>query len=789
MRPIKLTLQAFGSYIDRTEIDFKKLGENRIFLISGPTGGGKTTLLDAMCFALYCRATGGRRNWAGMRATGASPDQETLVDFEFSLGEERYRFYRSRSFYKGRGTEELKSREEHACYHWVDSAWSLMISGAESRVREAAQQLLGLTCEQFSQVIVLPQGDFLKLLLSNSREKAEIFQTLFATSRWDAVAKRFVTEARELTSQLNRIEDIKNTVLHQNGAETPEQLEEYLSAYRDRLKVETEQLAQLEKKLQAATDRYTAAQAVAGKFVEKEQLAKRLQTLRQHAPEMERLEKTLQLAEKTQAVVPHFSGLKRGLEEKKRECELLKKEQERLQKDLKAWVEKEKKLQVALQTAEENCAKGEKYVENCRLAAAHVAELSGNLQRGIEQNAAASLAAALKEGEPCPVCGAVHHPQPAQVPRDLEMLRQELEKAEGAARQMEKAQLRLNQRRTEAEQARKERDDAREQQMKSNRLLADTSAKICAAEQAVKENQQALQELRVQLEQQAKELGVNVELDEILVAPNLLTKQREKLEQYKGDVAGANQRLTELSAELAGLEKPELQPLREKLEQTRRENTDYAQQMGALRQKEENGVKALNEWKKQAEASIVLEQRQRRTARLAQLLSGKNARKIPLQLFVLGIMLDDVLTCANGFFSVLSNGRYSLNRQSEKMGGNSLSGLDIEVLDAQVGGARAVETLSGGELFLASLSLAFGLSEVVQNYSGGVRLDSIFIDEGFGSLDQETLDTAMRALSQLQSSGRMVGIISHVSELKSRIAAQIVVHKTANGGSSAEVWV
>ena len=116
-----------------------------------------------------------------------------------------------------------------------------------------------------------------------------------------------------------------------------------------------------------------------------------------------------------------------------------------------------------------------------------------------------------------------------------------------------------------------------------------------------------------------------------------------------------------------------------------------------------------------------------------------------------------------------------------------LAGLDLEVLDGQSGGARAVETLSGGELFLASLSLAFGLSSVVQGSSGSVRLDSIFIDEGFGSLDQETLDTAMRALGQVQGAGRMVGIISHVSELKSRIVNQICVSRTPSGSSTLSV--
>ena len=249
MKPLKLTLQAFGSYIDRTEIDFERLGENRIFLISGPTGGGKTTLLDAMCFALYCRATGGRRSWAGMRAAGAPPEQETLVEFEFTLGRERYRFCRSRSFYKGRGTEELKSREEHACYQWREEAWTLLVSGAESRVREAAQRLLGLTCEQFSQVIVLPQGEFLRLLLSSSREKAEIFQTLFSTARWEEVTRRFVAESRELTNQLSRVEDLKNTILRQNGVENPEQLEEHIAGYRGQLEEQTRKLAVLEKSL------------------------------------------------------------------------------------------------------------------------------------------------------------------------------------------------------------------------------------------------------------------------------------------------------------------------------------------------------------------------------------------------------------------------------------------------------------------------------------------------------------------------------------------------------------
>ena len=194
--------------------------------------------------------------------------------------------------------------------------------------------------------------------------------------------------------------------------------------------------------------------------------------------------------------------------------------------------------------------------------------------------------------------------------------------------------------------------------------------------------------------------------------------------------------------------------------------------------------KALAQLQEITSNSKETEAQYEQASRLYQLLSGGNPKKIPLQQFILGIMLDDILTYANEFFSLLSRGRYSLRRLEGSAGGNAKSGLDLEVLDGFTGAPRSIETLSGGEQFLASLSLAFGLSDVVQSYSGSVRLDSIFIDEGFGSLDQDTLDTAMKALSQIQKMGRTVGIISHVSELKNRIATQIQVHPSKNGGSS-----
>ena len=175
------------------------------------------------------------------------------------------------------------------------------------------------------------------------------------------------------------------------------------------------------------------------------------------------------------------------------------------------------------------------------------------------------------------------------------------------------------------------------------------------------------------------------------------------------------------------------------------------------------------------------EARYTRVARLSKSLGGANPLKMPILQYVLSVMLDQVLVSANRFFSTLSRGRYALRLMEGPKGGNALGGLDLEVLDGASMLPRSIETLSGGEQFLASLSLAFGLSDVVQAHSGAVRLDALFIDEGFGSLDGETLDVAMKALAMLQNSGRLVGIISHVSELKNRIPCRVEVTRDGNG--------
>ena len=205
MRPIRLKMEGFGSYLSKTEIDFTCFDENALFLITGSTGGGKTTILDAISFALYGKATGGIRSWEQMRSIGADDDVETSVDFTFSLGSRIYRFARSQKIQIGKRDKKRKTITENACYELGETD-KLIAAGADRNVSSVAQELLGLDCNQFSRVMVLPQGEFRKLLLSSSEDKAKLFEKLFGTELWTKItekANKMSDDAHRLAQELD----------------------------------------------------------------------------------------------------------------------------------------------------------------------------------------------------------------------------------------------------------------------------------------------------------------------------------------------------------------------------------------------------------------------------------------------------------------------------------------------------------------------------------------------------------------------------------------------------------
>ena len=788
MKAETLRFQAFGSYRRLTELRFAELGENPLFLITGATGGGKTTLLDAMCFALYCRATGGRRSWGSMRCMEAPDDEETFVEFTFSLGRERYRFRRARTYYKGRGTGERKVREEHAAWQFDGAEWKLLVSGAESRVREKAEELLGLTCEQFSQVVVLPQGDFLRLLLASSREKAAMFQTLFGADRWERAARRLRELASARKADADRLTAERAALLARESAATPEELAAALEALAAEEKRLSGEAKRLDKELARATEAWNAASLLERQFRLMAELEAKKQSLAQRRPAMEQAARRLAVCRRAAAFAPHLHSLQASEKEQAEAEKRLARELEKLRAESERFALEEKKQEQKRAEAEERCKKGEAFLRALLAEAARLAPLSERVEELTRQNAASALSAGLREGAPCPVCGSVHHPAPAAPSPELEQAQRELAEARAAAGKQEAAQERLTQRRREQSDAAAALEKARANHAACEARLAAGRASLESAQAALSrtraEKKQAEEDFRASLPEEGRDLP----LAELLPPDGELERREKEQEAYRAAVSACEEQLLRASRELAGKERPQLSAARAALDAARAAKEEAVRRAAALAQRIAGGRASLESLRALEEKTAAAAHAYERAERLGSLLSGKNARRLPLQQFVLGVMLDDVLSAANLFFSQFSSGRYALRRVRETGGGHALTGLDLEVLDAQCGGARAVETLSGGELFLASLSLAFGLSSVVQSVSGGVRLDSIFIDEGFGSLDQETLDIAMRALSQVQGAGRTVGVISHVAELRARIPRQIRVSRLPDGSSAASVF-
>ena len=1011
MKPIKVTMQAFGPYLKETEVDFSLLGERPIFLITGATGGGKTTILDAICFALYCRATGGRRSWSSMRTISAPDSAPTSVDYSFELNGEQYRFYRSLTVHYVRGSGRKTLHEEHSCFQMTENGWKLLLFGSETKIREFAETLLHLTCEQFSQVIVLPQGNFLKLLRSTSLEKGQILQTLFSTQIWAYLAEAAKKRADSLAQKAGELSAARGAILQRENAQDFAELDQKYRETKDMEDAALQAFGTVKQELDAAAKALAAARELEGRFQELEKKTGELSFLRQKTEEYQEKRDSLSFFKKAQQALPYAEALERAsrgfqaqnaalqssidaaertkralsvAQESEKKLPALKDETSRLAKTavkLEASLDFAKRLkQVRLQIAdtkqeisvlqeeeseqlsrraqaEANVKKGEEYIrmlresvqslpqaaaeeQACRkqweslnllakraqlfteaqkkhaqalqdekCAAVKLSALKRQLvqeERLMRQNAAGMLAAALSEGSPCPVCGSAHHPSPALLPEHyekgrLESLRDALTQEEASYREISKisascatealhckaelekaeqdcsgfgqndrpaleqklaelsrerqkleddskllpqADVRLEQRKREAEESGARLDSCRKKLADQERLLSalfsseqELSKSLNKKEstEEISRELSSLQEQKSRLEETVKDLeaaliqaktnhaaaqaakkaaeeafhkaglllheatgqwescckSLDLPPETILSSAIPDTKQtsllEKELQDYDSRLYSIRHQVETLREELKGKERPDLDLLQTHLNGLQEKSGGLSQEIGSLRQRLDVLHTSLQELASLLEQSSQTERDYAQASRIARLLSGKNPLKIPIQQYVLGVMLDDILSSCNQFFSTLSNGRYSLNRIQGNSGGNAFGGLDLQVLDAERGGVRSIETLSGGEQFLASLSLAFGLSEVVQQYSGSVRLDSLFIDEGFGSLDQETLDTAMKAVVMIQKMGRSVGIISHVSELKRHIAARIEVERGQDGSSTVAV--
>ncbi len=1007
MKPIKLTMQAFGPFAQTETIEFDKLGTNPLFLINGPTGSGKTSILDAICFALYGETTGNERQGIQMRCDMAAPTLLTEVTLEFSLHGKSYRVIRSpeQEAPKARGEGMTVRKHTAALYEITDE--EKLITSKTTQVKTEVTNIIGLNETQFRQVMVLPQGKFRELLLATSKEREEIFGQLFQTDIYKKIEYALKDKASAISKAKDEFDNQIRGALQVAGVSSEVELTEQREAlsvqFETVQKQEQESLAQLN----AVKTDLQKAEALSNEFKKREQAEI---ALKQHLEQSDAVSsRQLQLdnAKKASKVeLPYVT-----LQNASKQTQELEQKVAKLSQDLTVANDAVKSKEGALQTAKEQAAqlpklteqqyqlegmkgklvekselekainaglmqksefeatlkkyialkekltleaqRGQKSLDQARVDVASIGSVEAEIKQqqrlmqdlqkltGLNQELAkldaltpskqalvdqakaryvelqrsadtlelswhnaqaAVLAQRLQAGEMCPVCGSVEHPQPAQFVGE-EVTKEQVQRARNTERegqvalnqlsnQLEQHNIAVGQYKQQIEQlsvelgqnasmdlgalqASMQQLNERLQQLSSINLVQleqsvnelnqrcvtgegkinDLQNQMAANESTIKVNQEQLAKLSasldakysslevleqdiVAIQKQITELNTAFEsaqnqlqqavLAKTNIESQLTTNQQwlnealERLNTAKTDWAQAlqtsafedeaqflaskvdeaemqiwqkeidafkqtqiklEQTLADLSSELKDLALPDLEELNVRLNSVQQSYVEARNQLDSTRSLFERLEKVRNDIATLHDKNTKLEDEYKVFGTLYDVASGKTGSRISLHRFVLGVLLDDVLIQASQRLSLMSKGRYILARKTEGFKGAAGRGLDLVVEDSYTGKTRDVATLSGGESFMAALALALGLSDVVQSYSGGIRLDTLFIDEGFGSLDPESLDLAIQTLVDLQQTGRMIGVISHVSELKEQMAQRIDVEPSRLGST------
>ncbi len=1011
MRPNKLIIQAFGPFAGTEEINFDQLGSNPLFLINGPTGAGKSSILDAICFALYGQTTGKEREASDMRCDHAEAALLTEITLDFSLADKRYRIRRAPT------QERPKSRGEGTTTHQTDAQlWqispegdSLIVPKKSQEATEAIERLTGLSVEQFRQVMVLPQGKFRDFLMADSSQRESIFSKLFQTQIYKRLEDALKVRASSIRKEVEALQHQIKGILQGADLNTENQVQEQLAELAPQLATallqknqSNEALAQSEKALEAGKLLIKAFQALNNSHdvlsnleaqkiptdekknkLKRAQVAQKIEHLRialsnlgqsrtSITNDISTTEKQQSQQQNTlndaQGALTHAETNLQPLDTLKEQLADLRKLQPKISQlaNAKADTQKAKTFAISsdkafntqqekLNNIIEHINRSEQRITILKASSITLPEKQRQLdsllllgqqranldtrkqeQHAVQQehalreqslnavtvafsaqdthiktlefawhtNQAALLAAELKQGEPCPVCGSQTHPLPANSlnqhkpvsKEDIDAARSELTNIQKQLTQMQSqvtqtaTQLQsisaalieqqnelgdnqhksTNQLREEWKQLNDE--VTRLQAMHAEHIQLDTELQDLSQQRANTEQQKEKARTAQQTAQQAyssasqDEHHIEQALPEMYQQPGRLNHLIEQSEHNIETITKAhdsallsfnraNQEITQTSAKLkqqhvqfeavtkdytnakntwdaalnksdyidesdflnALLSEPEQQRLNNEIEQFTHQlsgcKATLEQQKQQLAGQQQPNMELLQSnrttlnttatqtlelWKnidnrhqqltdiqkklkKAHNSNQALEDEYKIYGTLSDVANGQTGNKISLQRFVLSVLLDDVLIEASHRLTVMSKGRYLLVRKEERAKGNKASGLELEVEDAYTGKTRSVATLSGGESFMAALSLALGLSDVVQAYAGGIKLDTLFIDEGFGSLDQESLDLAIKTLIDLQSSGRMIGIISHVTELREQMALRVDVHSTPSG--------
>ena len=824
MRPLKLTLSAFGPYAGTTTLPLEQLGRGGLYLVTGDTGAGKTTLFDAITYALYDHSSGGVRDGAMLRSKYADPGTPTFVELEFEVRGQRYTVRRNPEYLrpKARG-EGFTTEKADAALTYADGRPPVTKA---KEVTAAVIDIIGLDYNQFSQIAMIAQGQFTRLLNATTEERSKIFRKLFRTQRYQKLQEALAEENSALTARRAALNakldavlagisydaaDPEAEVLGALSAQMPPDavatLLEGLTARQeaaaaqaaDALAALDRQLSTLQTTLGAAEHqsirmgslRIRQRQEVAG------ELAKARSTAQLESAKASTRRKTLEALDA--ALTASEAELAALADADTRRVEL-EAEAARLAQRETALNELARSLTECQHRNTAARAAQEAYRQAAdRQTEAHSAR--DTLERAFLDAQAGLLAQTLEEGAACPVCGSTHHPAKAHLPRTAPTEVQ-VNKAKQAAAQADSAAQEAS---AAAREALTREQEGRAQLRKDAEALLPerfTSPEgpvpltVSLLKTALAEENDALHTVQADLKQRQTKNHTDCRRKKELEAQR--KAQAEQRTALEAQVTAAQQASAAAQAAVQTLEARQAagqiaQP--QNIPALKAEQNDLLAQRKALAAQEKDlnarllpNRRALADHRKLADQRDALDARWQWVNALASTAGGtlSSKQKIRLEAYIQMNYLDRILVHANTRLMQMTAGQYELERIGAE-NQRSQSGLDLGVIDHYNGTRRSVKTLSGGESFKASLALALGLSDEVQSTAGGIRLDTLFLDEGFGSLDEESLEQAIRVLSGLTEGDRLVGIISHVAALKDRIDRQVVVHKERSGGSWVEI--
>ena len=986
MMPISLTLSAFGPYPDTITIDFESFQEDGLFLITGPTGSGKTMIFDAMIFALYGKTSGQIRQTDSLRCDHALNEIPTFVEFSFSLHQQNYTIKRNPKYYlEGKKTPKQPS----ALLTLPDGK---MVEGIKE-VNQKMISLLGVDDQQFKQICMIAQGEFTKLIMASSDEREKVLRELFHSETYQKLEEKLKVHLKTYQDKYDLLLNKRKDLMQELQVEDHQ---EYLSKQTKLIASQQKEYDDLKKDLDQKKQQLQLYRLQNQRLIQLKDLKQQFQDLKKQENDYQKLNKTeetnylyisyIKQQKKLQTLklnqedfLKQLKKLEKDYQEKKvqadsldykqqtkeklqnqiqetkqlinqiyqyqndyQNLQTLKQQYRMLDEEHKLFLKKKEKFENGLQRDQERIQSEQQVQSKYELIKQQYVRLNeqkvkvhqlsdyydqilklnenksdlqeeytvvekqvdhekmqyNQMEKLYFRKQAGIFALQLKENQPCPICGSLHHPHPAQIEKEditkekldqqakkvkqqehrLQDILQKIllsnQKKEMLVKQTKQLSSELNiQEEISKEIFIKELDHLSkdEKRMKKEYLeLQDELKYIQKLKKSValslkdmstyesKELKQAqsLENIQVQIHQLSGKLDdslrqyeigeVNKNYQQVQKEYRQLSLEIETIQQdyekvknkyleIKTKISSLNQQIIQeqeiydeldnkyhtaldafineeeflnlktqinqisilekkyqdylislksLNKQIISLENEvkdstyvDLSSLSETIKEVNqqlREKNDDLEKLKIDYSLKEKMIKDIQKINQQLEKD---EDTYQRYLDLYNLASGKNNARVSIERYVLATYFENMLIYANVIMKQLSQGRYQLLRKDDAGKGRSQQGLELDVFDQESGNIRSIKTLSGGESFKAALSLALGLSRMVQDYAGGIELNTLFIDEGFGSLDSQSLDQAMNCLMELHHENKLIGIISHVSDLKDRIERQLVVER------------